>query len=329
MTKITDDILHRTLENRASKGEAQSAAEWLGNKDGLKWADKHISICLESDDELLRAGDTNLNSEGLYRRIASKLKSIRRRQIILRVAAALIPFAMILGGGVYLNRQVDGLFNKGEQLEFSVERGYRTHCLFQDGSTAHLNAESKISYPKKFGLFDRVVQLQGEAYFNIEGNPQRPFIIELGGAKIEVLGTSFNVKAYPDESNVYVTLDKGSLLFSDHRGDINMTLSPQQQLIYNRQEGVVRLLQDDNMERYSMWKDDVITFKDTPLNEALHTLSRWYDVDFDTDKMPPSEILYTFSTSATNLDGILKEIELITPDVRFERIDDRLIDVTF
>ena len=70
--------------------------------------------------------------------------------------------------------------------------------------------------------------------------------------------------------------------------------------------------------RYSIWKDDVISFRDTPLAEVLETLSRWYDVRFETDGQPDRPISYTFATDNTLLDNVLREMELISP-VRFER----------
>ena len=179
----------------------------------------------------------------------------------------------MLGVALRLDRQVGGIFSDAEYGEFVVDRGRRTQCLFQDGTVAHLNSESKIHYPVKFGLFERRIRLEGEAYFEVTHNPRRPFVVEFEGGEIQVLGTSFNVNAYRD---------------------------------------------DDIAMRYSIWKDDVISFRDTPLAEVLETLSRWYDVRFETDGQPDRPISYTFATDNTLLDNVLREMELISP-VRFER----------
>ena len=152
----------------------------------------------------------------------------------------------------------------------------------------------------KFGLFERRIRLEGEAYFEVTHNPRRPFVVEFEGGEIQVLGTSFNVKAYRDDDIVAVTLDEGRVV------------------LYDRRSGEGRIVRGADAMRYSIWKDDVISFRDTPLAEVLETLSRWYDVRFETDGQPDRPISYTFATDNTLLDSVLREMELISP-VRFER----------
>ena len=225
--------------------------------------------------------------------------------------------ALVLGVALRLDRQVGGIFSDAEYGEFVVDRGRRTQCLFQDGTVAHLNSESKIHYPVKFGLFERRIRLEGEAYFEVTHNPRRPFVVEFEGGEIQVLGTSFNVKAYRDDVIVAVTLDEGRVVLDDRRGG-RFELSPSEQLLYDRRSGEGRIVRGADAMRYSIWKDDVISFRDTPLAEVLETLSRWYDVRFETDGQPDRPISYTFATDNTLLDNVLREMELISP-VRFER----------
>ena len=148
-------------------------------------------------------------------------------------------------------------------------------------------------------------------------NPRRPFVVEFEGGEIQVLGTSFNVKAYRDDDIVAVTLDEGRVVLDDRRGG-RFELSPSEQLLYDRRSGEGRIVRGADAMRYSIWKDDVISFRDTPLAEVLETLSRWYDVRFETDGQPDRPISYTFATDNTLLDSVLREMELISP-VRFER----------
>ena len=229
----------------------------------------------------------------------------------------MIPVALVLGVALRLDRQVGGIFSDAEYGEFVVDRGRRTQCLFQDGTVAHLNSESKIHYPVKFGLFERRIRLEGEAYFEVTHNPRRPFVVEFEGGEIQVLGTSFNVKASRDDDIVAVTLDEGRVVLDDRRGG-RFELSPSEQLLYDRRSGEGRIVRGADAMRYSIWKDDVISFRDTPLAEVLETLSRWYDVRFDLTQQPPQPISYTFTTDNTLLDNVLREMELISP-VCFER----------
>lgn len=127
-----------------------------------------------------------------------------------------------------------------------------------------------------------------------------------------MLGTSFNVKAYRDDDIVAVTLDEGRVVLDDRRGG-RFELSPSEQLLYDRRSGEGRIVRGADAMRYSIWKDDVISFRDTPLGEVLETLSRWYDVRFETDGQPDRPISYTFATDNALLDNVLREMELISP----------------
>ena len=140
--------------------------------------------------------------------------------------------------------------------------------------------------------------------------------MEFEGGEIRVLGTSFNVKAYRGDNIVAVTLDEGRVVLDGRSGSFELT--PSEQLLYDRRSGEGRIVRVGDAMRYSIWKDDVILFRDTPLGEVLETLSRWYDVHFEMTQLPPQPISYTFTTDNTLLDNVLHEMELISP-VRFER----------
>ena len=293
MNRPSEELLHKTLENRATAAEAASVAEWLATDSGQAWASRYIGRDFDRQESCGDYEREEVASERIFARIKTALTRSRRRRILFRVAAVVIPVALVLGVALRLDRQVGGIFSDAEYGEFVVDRGRRTQCLFQDGTVAHLNSESKIHYPVKFGLFERRIRLEGEAYFEVTHNPRRPFVVEFEGGEIQVLGTSFNVKAYRDDDIVAVTLDEG-------------------------RSGEGRIVRGADAMRYSIWKDDVISFRDTPLAEVLETLSRWYDVRFETDGQPDRPISYTFATDNTLLDNVLREMELISP-VRFER----------
>ena len=300
MNRPSEELLHKTLENRATAAEAASVAEWLATDSGQAWASRYIGRDFDRQESCGDYEREEVASERIFARIKTALTRSRRRRILFRVAAVVIPVALVLGVALRLDRQVGGIFSDAEYGEFVVDRGRRTQCLFQDGTVAHLNSESKIHYPVKFGLFERRIRLEGEAYFEVTHNPRRPFVVEFEGGEIQVLGTSFNVKAYRDDDIVAVTLDEGRVV------------------LYDRRSGEGRIVRGADAMRYSIWKDDVISFRDTPLAEVLETLSRWYDVRFETDGQPDRPISYTFATDNTLLDSVLREMELISP-VRFER----------
>ena len=316
MNRPSEELLHKTLENRATAAEAASVAEWLATDSGQAWASRYIGRDFDRREACGDCEQVEVDSERIFTQIKSTLTRGRRRRILFRVAAVVIPVVLVLGVALRLDRQVGGIFSAAEYDEFGVDRGRRTQCLFQDGSIAYLNSESKIIYPVKFGLFERRIRLEGEAYFKVEHNTRRPFVVEFEGGEIRVLGTSFNVKAYRGDDIVAVTLDEGRVVLDGRSGSFELT--PSEQLLYDRRSGEGRIVRVGDAMRYSIWKDDVISFRDTPLAEVLETLSRWYDVRFETDGQPDRPISYTFATDNTLLDNVLREMELISP-VRFER----------
>ncbi|WP_295940625.1 FecR family protein [uncultured Alistipes sp.] len=317
MNRPPEELLYKTLENRATAAEAATVAEWLATEPGQAWASRYVGRDFENQEVDGQYEQAEIASERLLARIMASLNRNRRRRILFRVAAAVIPVALVLGVLLHLDKQVGGIFSGAEYGEFVVDRGRRTQCLFQDGTIAYLNSESKINYPVKFGLFERRIRLEGEAYFEVVHNPRRPFVIEFEGGEVEVLGTSFNIKAYGADDIVAVTLDQGRVVLDNRRGG-RYELAPSEQLLYDRRSGTGEIVREADAIRYSIWKDDVITFRDAPLDEVLETLSRWYDVRFEVTQKAPQNYLYTFTTDNTLLDNVLREMELITP-VSFER----------
>ena len=141
------------------------------------------------------------------------MRQLRRQKIrrfIAYAAAVFIPIALIIGLFIRINSQVDLLADDGYD-EVYVPNGERMQVLFQDGSKVHLNSGSRIRYPKKFGLSERKVYLEGEAWFEVAKNKNRPFIVDLSYMDIKVLGTTFDVKAYPEEEAIFVALETGPI----------------------------------------------------------------------------------------------------------------------
>ena len=247
-------------------------------------------------------------------KIERRENRIRARRRWLRFSAAAAVLILI---SAFTTRHLIHTEDPVQMFSVQAPQGTNSRISLPDGSQVWLNAGSTLSYRSDFNRSSRDIGLSGEAYFEVTHNPRRPFVVEFEGGEIQVLGTSFNVKAYRDDDIVAVTLDEGRVVLDDRRGG-RLELSPSAQLLYARRAGAGRLVRGAAALGYSVWKDDVISFRDTPLAEVLETLSRWYDVRFETDGQPDRPISYTFATDNTLLDNVLREMELISP-VRFER----------
>lgn len=317
--KIPSDIvIKRVLNQKATEQEAVQVASWFATEQGQAWLSEDMERNAQDITEGITPLHNGIPSEELLRRIDRIIDRTRRRRILLRVAAALIPCALIVGMWVNLNSRLGGmLFSAPATEQVAALRGERKEIIFQDGSKVYLNAGTQISYPQHFGLSERRVVLSGEAYFEVAPNARRPFVVVVGDASIKVLGTSFCVKAYDTEQTMNVVLLSGSVEFS--YADYRYTMLPSQKLVLDKSLGQVRIYEQENASRAALWRSDVISFRDTPLSEVIATLERWYDVKFEVFDDRAYRSAFTLQTELLPLSELLREMENIS-NVQFEEV---------
>jgi hypothetical protein len=158
----------------------------------------------------------------------------------------------------------------------STDRGRQYKVVLADGSAVWLNALSSIRYPTSFNHSERRVSITGEVYFEIKGDARKPFIVTTGGMDIRVLGTHFNVNAYPDEAAAATTLLEGSIKVS-RNADALVLLPGQQSLA--RKNGSLALIRNADVAAAVAWKNGYFTFDDTDIKSVMKQLTRWYDID--------------------------------------------------
>ena len=152
-----------------------------------------------------------------------------------KIAAVLIPLALIIGIYMDLNSRVD-LFASSGYEEVTVPKGERLQLMFQDGSKVYLNSDSHIRYPKKFGLSERKVELSGEGWFEVAKLKDRPFIVKLNELDIQVLGTTFNVNAYKEDPNISIALNTGIIKLTGYTFK-PLNLKPGDKAVYDKASG--------------------------------------------------------------------------------------------
>lgn len=322
MNRPTDKQIEEVLAGIATPEDAKLVAEWFTTEEGSDY----LEAAMTQDSELIKneVADLYVNhdipSRQMLEQIRKNIRVKKLKRICFRVAAVLIPVLFIIGFYIQLNSKVD-LFGTSEYEEVIVDKGERIQIMFQDGTRVYINSDSKLKYPKKFALNTREVFLEGEAYFVVAKNKNRPFIVNLNGPAIQVVGTSFNVQDYPDNKDIVVCLDEGS---------INLTLPtekkypvrPGERLIYNKESNECTISRMEDMHRLSMWKQNVIVFKDTPLPEVIKVLNRWYDVDFRIEDERALTYVYTLTSDNTLLEKVLMDLEKIAP-VKFDYNEDK------
>ncbi|MGN7723115.1 FecR family protein [Chitinophaga sp. 22620] len=180
-----------------------------------------------------------------------------------------------------------------------TEKGSRSKLTLPDGSRVWLNGDSRISYGASFGKNSRELTLTGEAYFDVAGDPNHPMIIRTATVTIKVLGTAFNVRAYPEEKTTATTLVKGKVQVSvNHKKQLSYMLSPDEKLIVSNDSGLpeemndkrpkegklqenitkIKIIKTDSIPAEAQWIKNKLVFLNQPLHEVANILSSWYGV---------------------------------------------------
>jgi transmembrane sensor len=165
----------------------------------------------------------------------------------------------------------------------TTPRGGQYQLILPDGTRVYLNAASTIIFPSRYAGNTRSVSLVGEAYFEVAKNAKQPFLVTTKGQQLKVLGTHFNVSAYPHEQ-LKTTLAEGSVELTSSLSSLKQLLKPDQQALL-LPAGVFEVSNVD-AEREMAWKKGYFNFELTPLPEAVTQICRWYDVDAKTEDLP-------------------------------------------
>lgn len=166
----------------------------------------------------------------------------------------------------------------------TVPRGGQFNIILPDGSHVWLNAASSLKYPTTFKEKQRIVELQGQGYFEVSPNAEQPFFVKVNNMEVQVLGTSFDVMAYPDESSINTTLIEGLVKVNQHK------LQPGQQAVLDAATGTMTIRAAD-VEQVIAWKTGFFEFDNARLSDILRQLSRWYDIDISYNQEKPDRLL--------------------------------------
>ncbi len=159
--------------------------------------------------------------------------------------------------------------------KLEIPRGGEFCLTLSDGTRVWLNSETSIQYPVAFGAKERRVFVQGEAYFEVAKDAKKPFTVQFMSSSVTVLGTSFNIRAYPEEKRSQTTLAEGSVRI--YSPGSSMLLKPGEQAEVNALSGEMAK-QEVEVKNFTSWKDGRFVFEQQPLEDIMRTLERWYDI---------------------------------------------------
>ncbi len=196
---------------------------------------------------------------------------------------------------------------KVEYLEISIPKGKIFQLTLSDGTKVWLNAASTLKFPQHFTSSDknRLVYLEGEAFFDVTTNKAQPFIVKTGAIDVEVLGTQFNVSSYTEDNTVKTTLVEGAVAVNDPNSNTNMLkLTPNYQAVYTKGD---KLLQQKrvNTAVFTSWMHRKIMLQDESFAEVSKRIERTYDVEIESQNEKLNNTRFTGEFDIENVRQIL------------------------
>ena len=275
-------IIKQLSKERLSGEEKETLERWLDDPNNVKiYNQMKLSIngpTQEDFEEMMGEVWSDL-SPHVYQK--NKLSRVRHFPDWLKIAATFLLVSFI---GAFVYFQSTNAFKEVATDRLVIEKesllGQKLTFLLPDGSSVKLNAGSKLIFPEQFDANSREVRLIGEAFFDVKKDSQRPFRINTQDFNVEVLGTSFNVKAYPnDASSVAVKTGKVSVeLFSD---DTRFLLDPNEIVSYTPSADKVEKYTLEDVQLIFGWTDKQLIYNNSNIEHILKDLSKWYGVEFE------------------------------------------------
>ena len=233
-------------------------------------------------------------------------------------AAVALPLVAAAAFFYTRSRSFEPVVPQANLLEKAIPVGQKSFVTLPDGSKVWLNADSKLKYPKAFAGNTREVYLEGEAFFDVVKNPKQPFVIRTAQAQIQVLGTSFDVKAYLDSKTVETVVVTGKVKVSDPTNDKNFVLlQPNEKGVYRAESRKIvksAVAQQEEKAEYVDWKIGTLAFHDESIPEIAAKLERWYGVKVEADEaaLATCRVTARFDNNQP-IDKVLEYIRMVTP----------------
>jgi ferric-dicitrate binding protein FerR (iron transport regulator) len=297
---VNDDLLAKFLAGEANNTESEAVNDWIS------FSEKNETYFFEAQKAWEKASKNKsfrkVNTDRAWQKWQSKDAKVvqmkpKRKVPFLRIAAA-VALLLCVGLGWYLinNQEV-------AQVAF-VTKEKADSLLLADGSQVFVNRESKITYPKEFSDKKRVVKLEGEAFFQVKSDKEKPFVVETQSVEIQVVGTAFNVKVAPSKGKTEVVVQEGKVLVRSAKDSVFLTAG-EQAIIENDKVQKKENIEDKNFLAY---KTRLLVFEKTTLDEALTKINALYMSEITLKNPALGKCLITVTFDNESIEGITEII---------------------
>lgn len=282
---VDNELLIRYLSGNCNDDECESLLMWVETSEDNKrhFAEmKNSWVISNINTDKLNQDETNHSFQSVLNKIQNSENSSENNSpkisIFWRVAAAVIitvGLTSLINYIVWKEPEKKLAYN-----ELSVPSGQQAQLTLADGTRIWLNSKSKLIYPGEFSSKTREVILEGEGYFQVSHNPDKPFIVKTSHLDVKVLGTSFNITNYSDEDKISFALESGSISLLDKGAENSkLKLKPTDLAVFSKTTHDIQLSKGD-ADIYKSWLKGQFKFRNLSFEDIARRLGRNFNVQF-------------------------------------------------
>ena len=258
-----------------------------------------------------KVNDRLFKQESAVRAISPPPKRASNKTLVWKVAAAVLIGTVSVLGYFYVNTPAESPSVEIEIAQIKKEnpKGQKSRVYLPDGTVVWLNSESELQYPEKFNDTVRLVKLQGEAFFDVAENKDIPFVVEAGQTSTRVLGTIFNINAFPENNGVTISLIEGTVSFKYDRDRAEESrIIIQGEGVFAPDNGQAPKVFQFDPGKYIKWNEGVLKFEKADLKTVVFVLERWYGVNIHVKNYNNQAWSFSGTFDNENLSNVLMNL---------------------
>lgn len=321
--KLNSELILKHLSGHTSDEETEQLTNWVNENA----ENQNLFAEMQNSYIYLASSLSPDNQKSAFNEIINQISNTKEKKRIsvgrIYSIAAAILLPLVLGGFAWFYQWSSGSSEPELFTEIVAPPKHNSQITLSDGTQVWLSPESKLRYSQNYGLKTRNVILDGEGYFEVTKNQEKPFTVETGHLKVKVLGTSFNLEAYSNEAIVRTTLVRGSLQIESELISKDVLLSPGDRISFDVNSRQITS-EKVNTEIYRLVKDGMIIFKRNTLTEVCRKLERWFMIPIELNDTNNQDLLFTAKFQDESIERILQILNMTIP-INYQILNDKIV----
>ncbi len=304
---LADDSEREFVESLLSDGESNThlrnclEKDWNLSIDQKTSSEADLTHLLNRIHHIIRKNETRISQKPIQRIIGIYMK-----------AAAILLIPLMVAGGIIYSHLIEskkGFIEESVAMQIYAPMGSRVSFNLPDGTTGMLNSGSRLDYSIPFTTH-RNVKIEGEAWFEVNHDEEHPFEITTGSSVVKVMGTSFNISAYPAEKYIEVVLNSGRVEYHSGISEEKVILMPSERLVCYGGKTSKSVVDPD---KYSAWTEGKLVFRGDPMAEVARRIERWYNVKIRLADKELEKYSFRATFEDDKLEDVLRFLAMTSP----------------